>query len=70
MKTKNLKLKVICGGILGITIISIISALLLDCTEYGIYIAFFDVVAIFLWILVGNSISNDIINTMKKYEKN
>jgi hypothetical protein len=64
---KNLKLKVIIGGILGITIISIIAALLLDCTKYGTYIAIFDIGSIFMWILVGNFIVNEYLN--KKNER-
>ena len=59
---KNLKLKVIIGGIIGITITAIVAALLLDCKKYGVYIAIFDVNAILMWILVVNFIIN-------KYQK-
>lgn len=55
---KNLKVKVLIGGILGITIISLIAVLLLDCSKYGLYIVFFDVSSILMWILVGNYIIN------------
>lgn len=65
---KNLKLKVIIGGILGITIISIILALTLDCVKYGVYIAFGDVAAIFMWILVGNYLVNDYQKTVDSYK--
>lgn len=65
---KNLKLKVIIGGILGITIISIILALTLDCAKYGKYIAFGDVTAIFMWILVGNYIVNSYQKRINNYQ--
>ena len=65
---KNIKLKIIIGGMLGITIISIIAALFLDLVQYGVYIAAFDVLGIFLWIVVGNYIANDYIKTIKKYK--
>lgn len=53
---KNFKLKVLLSGMLGITIIAIIAALTLDCKEFGVYIAAWDVMSILLWILVGNYI--------------
>lgn len=65
---KNIKLKIIIGGILGITIISFIAALSMDCSIYGIYIASFDVLATLMWIIVGNYLANDYIQMMKKYE--
>ena len=66
---KNIKLKIIIGGMLGITIISIIALLLVDTVQFGDYIVAFDVFGILLWIVVGNYIANDYIKTMKKYEK-
>lgn len=66
---KNLKLKVIIGGILGISIISIIGALTLDCAKYGVYIALFDMLSIFMWVLVGNYIVNSYLNKVNKYPK-
>ena len=63
---KNLKLKVLIGGILGITITAIVAALVLDCKKYGVYIAFWDMGSIFMWILVGNFIVNSYQN---KYTK-
>jgi len=65
---KNLKLKVIIGGIFGISIISIIGALLLDCTKYGVYIAFWDIGSILMWILVGNFLVNERLKQLKKYD--
>jgi len=65
---KNIKLKIIIGGILGITIISIIAVLLMDCSIYGFYIVSFDVLATFMWIIVGNYLANDYIQMMKKYK--
>ena len=62
---KNLKLKVIIGGILGITIISIIATLLLDCKKYGEHIALFDILSISMWILVGNFLVNEFLNKNK-----
>lgn len=65
---KNLKLKVIIGGILGITIIAIILALTLDCVKYGLYIAFGNIAAQILWILVANYIVNDYQKTVDNYK--
>lgn len=65
---KNLKLKVIIGGILGYTIISIILALIVDCAKYGAYIAYGDMVAIFMWILMANYLVNDYQKTVDNYK--
>ena len=46
---KNIKLKIIIGGMLGITIISIIALLLVDTVQFGDYIVAFDVFGILLW---------------------
>jgi len=66
---KNLKLKVIIGGIIGITITAIVAALLLDCKKYGVYIAVWDAGTIFMWVLVSNLIVNQYINKVNKYPK-
>lgn len=66
---KNLKLKVFIGGTLGITIISIILALTVNCAIYGKYIAFGDVTAIFMWLLVSNSIINSYQKRINNYQK-
>jgi hypothetical protein len=61
----NLKSRILIIGIIVISIISLVAASLLNCTIYGTYIAIFDVVAIFMWIIVGNYV----INSLKKGNK-
>lgn len=46
----NLVTKILILGISIITIISIILALILDAKVYGAYVAWFDIIAIFLWL--------------------
>lgn len=59
------KLKIILAGMLGITMIAIIAALTLDCKEWGVYIALWDVTSILLWIVVGNYIINGYLKNKK-----
>lgn len=60
---KNFKLKILLTGILGITIISIILALTLNCQKYGFFIALFDMGSISMWLLVGNYIVDSYLKT-------
>lgn len=56
MRNLNLKTKVLAYlivGSAGITLISVILALLLNCEIYGLHIVIFDVLSILLWNLFG-----------------
>lgn len=55
MSRKN-KLSIILIGMLIISIVHIILVLVLDCSKFGVYIAYADVISIFLWLLVSFSI--------------
>lgn len=59
----DLKIKVLIGGLFLNAIISIILALILDCSKVGIFILVGDVIASILWLLVGSAIVDE-------YEKN
>jgi hypothetical protein len=59
----DLKIKVLIGGLFLNAIISIILALILDCSKVGIFIFVGDVIASILWLLVGSAIVDD-------YERN
>jgi len=59
MYKNKIKQKVIIGGMLVTTIISIILAFVLDCEVFGLYIVIFDVSVILLWLPVGNYLVNE-----------
>ena len=41
-----------------ISISAIIGVIIFDCKKYGQHLAYYDVIAIFVWLIIGNIIIN------------
>ncbi len=66
---KKLKMYVTIAGVSLISIISIILAFSLDCKLYGVYIAIFDVLSIFLFIFLARFIINFYFKKIEQSQK-
>jgi ABC-type uncharacterized transport system permease subunit len=55
---KKLHLNILLIGIMLISISAIIGVIIFDCKKYGQHLAYYDVIAIFVWLIIGNIIIN------------